>query len=134
MQRRLLILGITVVALATIGLTMALGASAKNDELSIVHSLTARYNSVQQAKKAGYAPFYVCTEQPGEGTMGQHFVNGTLAGDGKIDPNRPEALVYEPTPTGGYKLVALEWVLPSPGTPSTATPPKLFGRNMNWRP
>ena len=134
MQRRLSILAITVAALTVIGLGMAIGASAKNDQLSIVHSLTAKYQSVAQAKKAGYAPFYVCTEQPGEGTMGQHFVKGSLVGDGKADPTQPEALVYEPTANGGYKLVALEWVIPSPNTPRSATPPTVFGIQMNWRP
>src|SRR5689334_1630143 len=82
MRRRLLILGITVAALATIGLSMALSASAKNDVLSTVRSLTAKYQSVAQAEKNGYAPFYVCTEQPGVGTMGQHFVKGSLVPDG----------------------------------------------------
>jgi hypothetical protein len=133
MRRRLSILGITMAALATIGLAMALGASAKNDVLSTVRPLTAKYQSVAQARKDGYAPFYVCTEQPGVGTMGQHFVKGSLV-DGVADPTQPEALVYEPTSNGGYKLVALEWVIPSPGTPRSAPPPTLFGIQMNWRP
>ena len=76
--------------------------------------MTARFNSIQQAKKAGYVPFYVCAEQPGVGTMGQHYVNFDLVGDPAIDPLQPEALVYEPQADGTFKLVALEWVRVGP--------------------
>ena len=103
-------------AIAIIGLGMALTVSARQDVLSKVHSVTARFNSIEQAKKAGYERFYVCTEQPGKGTMGQHYVNFKLVGDPAIDPLQPEALVYEPQKNGGYKLVALEWVRVGPET------------------
>ena len=134
MRRRLSLLAVTVAALSVMGLGFALSAQAKDDVLKAVHTVTARYNSVAQAEKDGYGKFYVCTEQPGVGTMGQHFVKGSLVGDGVADPLHPEALVYEPQANGGYKLVALEWVIPSPGTPQTATPPTVFGIKMNWRP
>jgi hypothetical protein len=133
MRRRIALLLLVGTALSVVGLGVASGVSAKRDELAAVRSLTARFNSVAAAKKAGYAPFYVCTEQPGVGTMGQHFVKGSLV-DGVADPTQPEALVYEPTRNGGYKLVALEWVIPSPGTPRSAPPPTIFGIQMNWRP
>jgi hypothetical protein len=133
MRRRFTILLATASALSVMVFGMAVGASAKGDELSAVRALTARFESVAQAEKAGYAPFYICTEQPGVGTMGQHFVKGSLV-DGVADPTQPEALVYEPTGNGGYKLVALEWVIPSPGTPRSAPPPTIFGIQMNWRP
>ena len=70
--------------------------------------MTARFNSIQQATKAGYVPFYICAEQPGVGTMGQHYVNFDLVGDPTIDPLKPEALVYEPQANGTFKLVALD--------------------------
>ena len=133
MRRRLALLLVSTLSLGILAFGLAVGASAKGDALSAVRSLTAKYQSVQAAEKAGYAPFYVCTEQPGVGTMGQHYVNGSLV-DGVADPTQPEALVYEPTSNGGYKLVALEWVIPSPGTPRSAPPPTIFGIQMNWRP
>ena len=113
-RRRFLITAVALGAIAIIGLGMALTASARQDVLSKVHSVTARFNSIEQAKKAGYEAFYVCTEQPGKGTMGQHYVNFKLVGDPAIDPLQPEALVYEPQANGGYKLVALEWVRVGP--------------------
>ena len=134
MRRRLSLLAVTVAALSVMGLGFALSAQAKDDVLKAVHTVTARYNSVAQAEKDGYGKFYVCTEQPGVGTMGQHFVKGSLVGDGVADPLHPEALVYEPQANGGYKLVALEWVIPAPGAPSTAPTPTVLGIHMNWRP
>ena len=133
MRRRISLLLVVGAALSVLGMGVAAGASAKGDELSAVRALTARFKSVTQAERAGYGAFYVCTEEPGVGTMGQHFVKGSLV-DGVADPTQPEALVYEPTSNGGYRLVALEWVIPSPGTPRSAPPPTLFGIQMNWRP
>jgi len=116
MRRRLALLVVIGAAVGVMGLGMALSASARQDAITTVHALTARFNSVQQAKKAGYVPFYICTEQPNVGTMGQHYVNFDLVGDPAIDPYHPEALVYEPQANGTLKLVALEWVRPGPVT------------------
>jgi hypothetical protein len=126
-HRRLALFVIIGAAVATMGLGMALSATAKQDELAAVRSVTARYQSLQQAIKAGYEPFYVCAEQPGVGTMGQHYVKFSLVGDPAVDPLQPEALVYEPQPGGGYKLVALEWVKVGPATNPA---PKVFGIDM----
>jgi hypothetical protein len=115
-RQKLLLTAVTVGALAIIGLSTAMTASARQDVLSKVHDVTARFQSIQQAKKAGYVPFYVCTEQPGQGTMGRHYVNFDLVGNPAIDPLKPEALVYEPQRNGGWKLVALEWVRVGPVT------------------
>lgn len=110
-MRRLSILFIAGAALLATTLAVAGGASARQDELTAIRAATARFQSIGQAEKAGYGPFYVCTEQPGVGTMGQHYVNGDLVGDPAVDLARPEALVYEPTSNGGYRLVALEYVV-----------------------
>ena len=131
MRRRLAILLATVAALAVIGLGGALGAQAKQDVLGTVRTVTARFHAIQQATKAGYVPFYVCAEQPGVGTMGQHYVNFGLVGDPTIDPLQPEALVYEPQADGSLKLVALEWVRVGPEVESG---PTVLGHDMLYRP
>jgi len=129
-RRRIAILLTTVAALTVIALGGAIGAQAKQDTLGTVHSVTARFNSIQQATKAGYVPFYICAEQPGVGTMGQHYVNFDLVGDPTIDPLKPEALVYEPQANGTFKLVALEWVQVGP---QVATAPTVLGHDMLYR-
>ena len=126
-RRRIALLLTTVAALTVIALGGAIGAQAKQDTLGTVHSVTARFNSIQQATKAGYVPFYICAEQPGVGTMGQHLLNGQLLDDPAIDPLRPEVLVYQPTRAGGFRLVAVEYVTFTPGL-------TVLGQPMNTVP
>ena len=98
MRRRIAILLATISALAVMGFGMAMGANAHADTAATVRAVTARCNSLEQAKKAGYVRFYVCAEQPGVGTMGQHYVNFDLVGDPTIDarPKRPRP--FRPRP------------------------------------
>ena len=126
-MRRLTILITLTTALTVLGLGVAISASAQSNVLKTVHSVTARFQSLRQAVRAGYVPFYVCAEQPGVGTMGQHYVNFDLVGDPAIDPLHPEALVYEPQANGTYKLVALEWVRVGPVTDPA---PTVLGREL----
>ena len=131
MRRRLALVAVTGTALTVMALGMALSASARQDILKTVHSVNARFHSVDQAEKAGYVPFYVCAEQPGVGTMGQHYVKFALVGDPAIDPLNPEALVYEPQDDGNLELVALEWV--QVGL-EVATGPTVLGQPLLYRP
>jgi hypothetical protein len=130
MVRRLAILLTTIAALAVMGFGLAVGANARTDVSNSVREVTARFNSIEQAKKAGYERFYVCTEQPGVGTMGQHYVKFSLVGDPAIDPFQPEALVYEPRADGTLKLVALEWVRVGL---EEATAPTVLGQDMLYK-
>lgn len=42
--------------------------------------------------------------------MGIHYVNGSLVGDGALDPQRPEALLYEPVGNGRLRFIGVEYV------------------------
>jgi hypothetical protein len=130
-MRRPLLLVVAIASVLVLSLGVALGASARADVLTQVRQLTARYHSLAQAEAAGYVPFYRCTEQPGVGTMGQHYVRFDLVGDPAIDPLEPEALVYEPKANGGYRLVAIEWVRIGP---EVADPPTVLGVEMRHVP
>jgi hypothetical protein len=92
------------------GSVPAATASSSQAGVAELRQATARFHDLGAALDAGYGAFYVCTEQPGVGAMGQHFVNPVLVGDPAIDPLRPEVLVYAPKPGGGYRLVAVEYV------------------------
>lgn len=76
-----------------------------------VRGSTADFRDVSKAESAGYAIFQDCFKDPTIGGMGQHYVNGTLAGDDVVDPLKPEALVYEPRKDGSLYLVALEYLV-----------------------
>lgn len=68
--------------------------------------------------------------------MGYHYINADLMADLVVDPLEPEALVYESTPNGGLKLVAVEWIVRGPesnppGLPAGAPPPTILGMDMH---
>jgi hypothetical protein len=115
------------------------------------HSATAKYNSLNVAKKAGYSILadvagITCIAEPQMGAMGVHYVNGDLVKNPSIDAKQPEALVYAPDSHGGLRLAALEYVViksdweanqPKPpslgvGSPVSPPPPVLFGHEFNF--
>jgi hypothetical protein len=51
--------------------------------------------------------------------------------DGTLDPEHPEALVYEPEGNGKMRLVALEYVIFASAWPSSS-PPSLFGHDFDF--
>jgi len=110
----------------------ALAASDGQSDLGPVRQATAAYHDLAAAEAAGYAAFYVCTDETGVGAMGQHFVNLDLVLDPTIDPLRPEVLVYEPRIAGGYRLVALEYVTFQDAWTATfgATTPTVLGVDL----
>jgi hypothetical protein len=97
-------------ALSVVPTSAGLAAGAGQADVAAVRQATVAYHDLRAALDAGYVEFYVCTEQPGVGTMGQHYVKPSLVGDPAIDPLQPEVLVYAPTPSGEYRLVAVEYV------------------------
>ena len=42
--------------------------------------------------------------------MGVHVVKGSRIADGYLDPQAPEALIYEPLPNGYFRLVGVEFI------------------------
>jgi len=104
------------------------GANGNGADVAAVRQVTAKYHDIAAAIADGYVPFYKCTEQPGVGTMGQHFVKPALVGDPAVNALTPEVLVYEPTRSGGLKLVAVEYV-----TLDTSSQPWVLGQPMLFR-
>jgi hypothetical protein len=116
-------------ALALLSILTVSGAAlgAGKSDIPAVRAATNKYKDLDAAIADGYGVFYRCTEQPGVGTMGQHFLNGALLDDPAVDPLRPEVLVYEPTRRGGWKLVAVEYVTFQKGL-------SVLGQSMNTVP
>jgi hypothetical protein len=99
-----------VLALVAVPALAGLAAGAGQSDIALVRQATVKYHDLDAALADGYTAFYICTEEPEVGAMGQHFVNPALVGDPALDPLRPEVLVYAPQRSGGYRLVALEYV------------------------
>ena len=78
-------------------------------QLDTVKRVTDRFETVAAAAAAGYVPGSPCEAIPGQGGMGFHYVNPAAIQDPKLDPLRPEALLYEQR-TGGLQLIGLEYM------------------------
>ena len=100
-----------------------------------VRRSTARFNEVAAAEKAGYAPFLGCVSGPQEGAMGLHYVNGDLVGDGLLDAQRPEALMYE-VKDGRLRFVGVEFIVLAEAWDAAhkKTPPTLMGQAFHFTP
>ena len=104
------------------------------DALSGLRSATRQYRKVERAIDAGYVQFFGCVHEPLTGSMGIHFVNGALAGDGAIDAATPEALMYEVKGNGNLELIGAEYVVfKDAWDASNPAPPELFGQDVQLR-
>ena len=97
-----------------------------------VRKATEKYLDVNNAVGAGYGPAFGCVTGPDHGAMGIHYVNGPLVGDGKIDLETPEALIYEPV-GGGRKLVGVEYIVDAATwMKNNPAPPQLDGQDFQF--
>jgi hypothetical protein len=115
-------------------LAAAVLAANNGPSVADVRAATAKYHDVNVAIANGYgllrdAAGIACIDNLPTGTMGVHYVKGTLL-DGSIDPLQPEALVYEPLPNGGLKLVAVEYVMFQSAWGGPGAAPSVLGQTM----
>jgi len=101
-----------------------------------VRNATAIFRDPQQAIDVGkYEPFGGCVSGPEVGAMGVHFVNQELLRDKALDPDRPEALIYE-FKNGRARLVGVEFIIPAadwdPINPEPPVPPVLEGQLFHF--
>ena len=113
-------------ALASLLLVAAGAAMAGtgNPLADAVKAANNRFEDVAVAVKEGYGPI-PCDASPMGGGMGIHYVNGAYLKDGVLDISKPEAVMYEPTPDGKLKLIAVEYI-------SLKGPVALKGHMMNY--
>jgi hypothetical protein len=87
---------------------------------------TARFKDVAQAEAAGYTSTHECVASA-KGGMGIHYINVALIGDPKLDPRKPEILLYEPQADGSLRLVGIEWMVLDSGQEKT---PRILGHTF----
>ena len=85
-------------------------ARSNNTLVDTVRQVTSQFKNVEAAKQADYAAFHGCVSGPEEGAMGIHYVKGSLVGDGIVDANHPEALLYE-FEGGQLRLMGVEYIV-----------------------
>lgn len=82
-----------------------------NQALATLRRVTARYHRLEAALADGFVLLHPCEERPGEGPVGAVYVHFDRLLDGVIDPETPDALIYEPSKKG-EKLVGVEFAIP----------------------
>jgi hypothetical protein len=87
------------------------GPSGSDSSLvDVVLRATERYRDPAEAEAQGWSSANSCVSGPEEGAMGVHFVKGAILFDGTIDPQEPEALIYE-IRKGRARLVGVEYIV-----------------------
>jgi hypothetical protein len=123
---RIAVIAVSIGVLAT-SASASVAASNGTDEsaLAAARQATDSFHDLGAAQHAGYHSLLSCFDLPGVGGMGQHYVNGSLI-NGTVNPNAPQALVYE-VDGDRLQLVAVEYIVLFT---QTAAPPQLYGRTF----
>lgn len=89
-----------VVATVTTGLMLGVAVTSSDQvgnghsDLAQARRVAATHRTERAAVAAGYIPTDECTELPGVGGMGYHYVHPEYLTDGILDPAKPEVLVF----------------------------------------
>ena len=101
--------------------------------VAAVRDATEKYRHVSDAVKAGYGLLFGCVSGGDYGAMGLHFVKGDLVGDGEIDVNNPEIILYEPLPNGRVRMTGADFlVLAADWDAKHSGPPQLMGQLFHY--
>jgi len=76
-----------------------------------VRVATAKYLDINAALHEGWTQATPCVSGPSSGAMGVHFIMPSRVGDGTLNANEPESLIYEPMPSGAMRLVGVEFIV-----------------------
>lgn len=125
-----------VVVIGSASGTSAARANDHGREIARVRAATTGFHDLDVAVAAGYgeladAAGLTCIEDPGgSGAMGIHRVNGALVGDGTIDAEHPEALLFDPN-APNHRLLGVEYVVFVADWGEDRDPPMLFGQEFH---
>ena len=76
-----------------------------------VRHATARFVDINVALGEGWVPATPCVSGPDTGAMGVHLVFPSRLDHVVLDASQPQALIYEPTPSGAMRLVGVEFIV-----------------------
>ena len=136
-RQRVVIVGVIVLAIVVAVVAyLLLRPSGLSPELQAVHDATAQFEDAAAVEQAGYgelldAEGIACIDHGDQGGMGIHYVHGDLVGDATLDPERPEAIIYQPQESGSMALVGVEYVVfQKAWDAANDSPPTLFGQEL----
>jgi len=87
--------------------------------------VTARYHNIEVATRDHFVLLHDCEVRLNDEPVGTVYVNLDRLTDGVINPEKPDALIYEPS-AKGLKLVGVEFAIPFTLWPQP-NPPQLLG-------
>ena len=90
---------------------------ATEHQLVAIRRSTARYHNLVTAMKDGFTFLHPC-EVRADGNVGVVYINFARLLDGKVDPELPDALIYEQGSDGKLTLAAAEFAVLNTGQPS----------------
>lgn len=100
--------------------------------VEVVREATRRFRDVRIAEAEGYQLHFGCVSSPDRGAMGLHYVNMGLVGDGVLQADQPEIIIYEPLPNGRLRLIGADYlVLTETWHANNAGPPELMGQLLH---
>ena len=85
--------------------------TANSPLIDKVRAATSRFVDVNVALHEGWVPGTPCVSGPNSGAMGVHYLLLSRLGDGVLNANEPESLIYEPMPDGALRLVGVEFIV-----------------------
>jgi hypothetical protein len=79
-----------------------------------VQDATAKFKNVTSVNGPGngYELMFGCVSGGEFGAMGLHYVNMGLVGDGDINVNEPEIILFEPRPNGRIRITGVDFLVP----------------------
>ena len=92
--------------------------------IATLQRVTARYHDINAAFDDQFVLLHPCEARGDEGPVGTVYVNIARLMDGVVDPESPDALIYEPKRNGDLQLVGVEFAVPKA---LVAEPPKFLG-------
>lgn len=81
--------------------------------IATLQRVTARYHTLNAALADDFVLLHPCEARGDEGPVGTVYINIARLMDGVIDPESPDALIYEPTRNGDLRLVGVEFAIPT---------------------
>ena len=82
--------------------------------IATLQRVTARYHNLKAALDDDFVLLHPCEARGDEGPVGTVYINIARLMDGVIDPESPDALIYEPAKDGALHLVGVEFAIPKP--------------------
>lgn len=135
LAKPVLIISLAGISCAALAPDLSASADDKKPATGLVREVqmaTRDFRDPAVAVAAGYGSTGSCVSGPQEGAMGVHFANGSLVGDGVLDPQRPELLIYEQR-GNRLRLVGVEFlVIAEQWHAHDAAPPVLMGQHFQY--